>query len=135
LVAERAAGVDGGKVDLAHPPLLQVTAAQRIGVLRPALHSTTSGSRTIFPSSTFACRRFAAVVLPWAPPLLISGERATGLRIFGGSGTRCLFARFMKDPQKAAALRTTPRCQAKHRRRPSERRSAFRAAGHWRHVR
>ena len=43
----------------------------------------------------FAWRRFAALVLPCGPPLPISGERATGLRAFGGAGGECTFARFI----------------------------------------
>ena len=64
-----------------------------------------SGSRMSFASSILAWRRFAAVVLPCAPPLPSSGERATGLRSLGG-GT-CFLARFTRIPRTAAAPRTT----------------------------
>ena len=88
-------GVDRRRVDLAHPAALEVAAGERSGMVGPALHGIDSGSRFKRASAMFASRRIAAALLPCAPPLASSGERATGLRGGGTAGGRCFLARFM----------------------------------------
>src|SRR5207249_11265512 len=114
-IAERMARIDSLRIQGAHAPLLEVAARE----------GHQSSSRDSFCSAIFACRRFAGVDLPCAPPLPSRGERATGLR---GRGSACCLARFKPDLWTPIALRTTHRPRAAARLPRRSRRAARRAA-------